>query len=296
MDFNRIIYFVEVVRNGSFTAAAQSLGLSKSHLSSSVADLEIELGVTLLTRTTRKLTLTEEGELFYLHSKTALAEIERGHEEIKGRYHEPLGTVKIAAPYDLGSGLLTSAICKYMDEFPKVKVDLIFSDRVQDLVAERFDLGVRVGILEDSTLIAKKVGTSGFSLFASPKYLKKSLPLKTPKDLLVHQCLLFSEFGTDIWELQGPKGKQKIKIIPHSKANHFGALKQMVLCGKGIALMPPAICAEELARGEVINPLPEWQTKCEPVHIVYPARRFLSPKIRELIPYLEKAIQQMSGF
>jgi len=205
--------FVQVVSKGSFTAAAEKLGLSRAQISKSVMQLEAHLGTRLLNRTTRKISLTETGQAYYERCKTILHDIEE-IECIAGEQTlTPHGTLTISAPTSFGVLHLQKAIPEYIKRYPRVKIVLSLADRFIDVVAEGFDVGIRIAKLEDSSLVARKIAPCKQVFCASPDYLRKNGTPNVPVDLAIHSCLTYSnDLKSDAWELYGPQGKQSIKV------------------------------------------------------------------------------------
>jgi DNA-binding transcriptional LysR family regulator len=294
MDLSSTLMFIEVARHGSFTQAARALTISKSHLSSRISQLEKELGVALMTRTTRKLSLTEAGEQYFRKCLPALNELKTAREEASQGQAVPTGWIRITVPLDFSESTLPDFVAEYLDIYPNVKVEICYSDRFVDLVAENFDLAIRAGTLKDSTLIAKKIGVSNLILIATPKYLKSKSPIRSLKDLAAHSCIVYGEAEEEVWELQGPSGKSRVRIKARAKLNNFLAIKRLVLAHQGVGLVPRFICEPELSQGQLVSPLPGFRTSSEPVHLVYPASRALSPKLKALLPILEKATKRLT--
>ncbi|MFL5815042.1 MAG: LysR family transcriptional regulator [Bdellovibrionia bacterium] len=296
MDLNSTHYFVQVVQAGSFAQASRMLHVPKSTLSDKVSELEEELGVALLTRTTRKLSLTEAGENFYKKIRPALLEIDQARDETSGLQTAVRGRLRITAVAGLEATSIVDVLVKFRKKYPEIKLDLLFTDRVVDLVGEGFDIAIRGGTLEDSTLISKKIGTSSFGLFANPKYIKENGVPRYPKDLEKHSCIHFTALGPEpIWELESEAGKKaKIEISGSASANSVASLKRLVELGEGIALLPIFHGKKENGRGALVRVLPDWTTESMPVHLVYPKQKHVNPRIREVIPYLEEGLRELS--
>jgi DNA-binding transcriptional LysR family regulator len=295
-DLNSTMLFVKVVVAGSFTKAASALGVPKSTVSDKVAQLEKELGVTLLTRTTRKLMLTDVGAEFFRKAEQGISQLQIAGEEASHSQKAPTGLLRLTAPAEiLVINSMMNAVVEYRSKFPNVAVELDFSDRYVDLIAEGYDLAIRAGALEDSSLMAKRVGIAQLFLVASESYLRKAPPLKSPKDLRNHICLKHVEPPSDdIWFLRTKQGKTaKVQILQSMSSNAFPALKALALLGQGIALLPNLMCRAELSEKKLVRLLPEWATPEVPMHLVYPAQRFSSPKIKEMIPLLEKHLREI---
>ena len=293
MNFDLTFYFSEVVKTGSFVKAAAKVGMPKSTLSNKISELEQSLGVTLLTRTTRKLSLTEAGRRYFERCAHALSELQSAKEEVAQSQSSVQGLIRISTLPNFADEALTRILTDFRMQYPLVSFEIDCSERQVDIVGEGFDLAIRAGKLSDSSLMAKKVGQGSFILIASPAYLKKQGAPKHPKDLVAHPCLKLQLNETnDSWVLKGPNGKSaSIKVTGPYLANATATIKALVMRGEGIGLFPALPCREEIARGELVHVLPEWLTPEEPVHIVYPAQRFLSPKLKAFIPVLEKHLR-----
>lgn len=280
MDLNEISIFLKVIQKGSFSQAAKAMGLPNSTVSHKVSMLERRLGVTLIQRTTRKLLVTPAGESYYKRCLQGLEEIKAAEQELATIKGEPQGLLKITAPAELGSGILPVVISKYMEKNPKVSVEVLLTDRMVDLLGESVDLAIRAGELKDSSLIAKKIGSAYFVPVATAKYLKtKGAPVH-PKDLIKHKCLTFTPLGVDSWKLIGPKGASIMAPLSCTvNSNHLEMLKLMALMDDGIAFLPSSLIYSEVKSGKLIRVLPEWRGTTAPVHFVYPAQRFVTPKL-----------------
>ncbi len=298
MDLNSAFYFVQIVQAGSFIQASRLLEIPKSTLSDKVSELEEELGVTLLIRTTRKLSMTEAGETFYRKTQPALLQIRSASEETSQLQTTPQGRLRITAVTGLGSSSMIDAVAKFRRKFPAIKVDLDFTDRIVDLVGEGYDIAIRSGQLADSTLISKRVGMSSFGLVVSPSYLKQHGTPKHPKSLVDHSCIQFSAIGVDpVWELRSSGGKKaRIAVSGGTSANSISAVKRLAELEEGIALLPTFHCQKELESGSLVRLLPEWSTEPSPIHLVYPQQKYVNPRIREVLPYLEQAIRGLTVF
>jgi DNA-binding transcriptional LysR family regulator len=296
MDLNSAYYFVQVVQAGSFAQASRMLHIPKSTLSDKVSELEAELGVSLLTRTTRKLSLTEAGENFFKKVRPALLEINSARDETSGLQTAIRGRLRITAVAGLEATSLVDALVRFRKKYPEIKLDLLFTDRIVDLVGEGFDIAIRGGALEDSTLISKKIGTSSFGLFASHRYVKENGTPKSPKDLEKHSCIHFTPFGPEaIWELENTSGKRaKIEVAGGASANSVASLRRLAELGEGIALLPVYHGNKENGRGSLIRVLPDWSTETIPMHLVYPRQKHVNPRIREAIPYIEEGLRELA--
>lgn len=283
MDLNEAAVFVKVVEAGSFSAAARQLGLPTSTISTRVARLEKRLGVTLLQRTTRRLHLTDAGELYYRHASIGLGHMLNAEAAVTESTGEPQGLLRVTAPADLGNALLAEIVNQLRRKHPKVSLEMVLTERYVDLVAEGIDVAIRAGALKDSTLIAKAVGVVRWVLFASPEYLKSAPPLQSPEALRHHCCLQFTSLGKESWTLTGKTSGVTIPMASQVLINDIGLIRSMALAGEGVALLPVYLCREDCDEGRLVCVLPEWHAKAVPVHIVYPRQRFMAPKLRAFI-------------
>lgn len=283
MDLNEINVFIKVAQAGSFTQAARQLGIPNSTASARVSALERRLGVTLLQRTTRKLRLTQEGEAYFRQASQGLEEIARAETEVSSSQREPRGLLRVTAPVDMGNNCLAELVSIFRKKYPKVNVELLFTDRQLDLVAEGVDIALRAGDLRDSGLIARKVGTTYWVPIASPAYLKRAGTPAHPKELRGHACLQFTPLGKDDWQLTDGKHTVTVPLARQLVANEISFVKILALSGNGIALLPSYVCSNEIASGKLIRVLPAWHSRIVPLHLVYPGQKFVAPKVRAFV-------------
>jgi DNA-binding transcriptional LysR family regulator len=298
-DLNAAHIFVQVIDSGSFTAAGRILGIPKSTVSDRVSELERRLGVSLLVRTTRKLRLTEIGANFFTQAKLGVGQLKRASEQASQSQMRPTGTLRITAPADLALHEFMRAVSKYRRKYPEVAVEFNFINREVDLIAEGYDIAIRGGELDDSTLIAKKLGSTHMILVASESYLKGAPPLRHPRDLDAHRILDMNDpsISKERRGLRTAGGKTaQVRISTKGiSTNSFSAIKSLVSLGDGIALIPKALCKKELDQKKFIQVLPEWTTAEIHLYLVYPAQRFSSPKVKEFIPLLEEQSRGLLG-
>ncbi len=277
MDLNKVAVFSRVVDAGSFTGAARHLGLPKSSVSRAVKQLEEELGVRLLNRTTRQLRLTDAGRLYHDGVSRALIGLEDARAAVSAAEREPTGTVRITAPVDLAARMLTPILGRFVRQHPGIKVDLVLTNRYIDLVSEGIDLALRAGRLEDSTLIVRPLGLAAGALFASPVYLKRRGVPKRVTELGKHDCVLFRPQGERAtWELVGPRGPVEVEVDGAIRSDDFSFVFHAVAEGLGIGILPLGGC-ERAARLERV--LPEYAMRGVPLQIVYPSGRFLPHRV-----------------
>lgn len=279
--------FAEVVEAEGFSAAARNLGVSKSAVSKQVARLEDGLGVRLLNRTTRRLSVTEAGATFYEACRRVLDEAEAAERTVSNLSAQPRGLLKLNAPMSFGFLHLARAIPEFHARFPQITIDAVMNDRFVDLVQEGYDLALRIGNLRDSSLIARRVAPCRAVVCASPDYLARRGRPERPEDLKGHDCLLYTNNQQPReWQLLGPGGLQTVKIDGPLLANNGDALCRAALGGLGIARLPTFIVGQHLRAGRLEAVLPGYPVPEQGIHAVYPHSRNLSVKVRVFIDFL----------
>jgi DNA-binding transcriptional LysR family regulator len=286
MDLNDIVVFARVVQAGSFTQAAKDLGMPKSTVSRKVAELEERLHSRLLQRTTRRLSLTDAGRTYYAYCSRIVAEVEEAELAVSRLEETPRGRLRVTAP--LNFAFLGPIVGEYLRRFPEVQVELACTDRVVDLVEERFDLGIRAGNLADSTLIARSLGSAGWLLVATPGYLKKRGTPRAPEELARHDCLLFGTNAERV-SLRMTSGEQtqEVSIMPRLFTNDSDMLHAAAVEGVGIARLPVFHCQEELRKKRLVRVLVGWELPLTPIHAVYASTRHVSPKLKSFLDHLQ---------
>jgi DNA-binding transcriptional LysR family regulator len=288
VDLDGIAVFVKVVQAGSFSQAAKLLNMPNSTVSAKVAALEKRLGVTLLQRTTRRLHLTEAGAGYFRRCMTALEELHAAESELESERSETKGVLRLTAPVELGRSALPPVLDVLMKRHPAIKIDLIITNRLVDLVAENIDVAVRAGPLKDSGLIAKRFVLGQFGLWASPSYLKNNSVPRNPDELKEHDCLRFAPFAGRKLQLTNGRERVQITLAGRITADDFEALRALAVLGWGIALLPSFLCAEEAKERKLVSVLPNWRGDSVTISVVYPAQRFVAPKIRAFITAAEE--------
>lgn len=285
MDLNELAVFVEVVRAGSFTAAARALRMPKSTVSRRVAELEARLGVQLLQRTTRSLRLTDVGAAYHERAARVVAEARAADQLVAELHAEPCGVLRVTAPPTFA--FLGPIVAELLALHPRVRVDMVCTDRVVDVVAEGFDVAVRAGRLQDSSLVARRLGTVQRHLVAAPAYLRlRPAPMK-PAGLAEHDVVLFgADREGDAWTLRSGKETVEVALKPRLVVNDYDVLREAVQAGLGIALLPDYLCAE--AGKTLQRLLPAWSGPEVPVHAVYPAGRHVPPKLTAFLELLKR--------
>ena len=277
--------FVRAVETGSFSATARELGIGQPNVSRHISSLESHLAVRLLHRTTRKLSLTIEGERYYLETRRALDTIDEAESVARGE-DAPRGLLRISCSLVVGLMHVQPLIAPLLARYPQLEVELHLSDEYVDLVAERFDLAVRVGTLKSSLLVARQVGVSERAVFASTDYLERHGEPATPRDLMQHDCILNTRLPTGgLWPFVGGD----VTVQGRYRLNSQQAIVSAVRQGIGIGLAPVWIFEEDLRAGRVKALLPEHPLTAAEVHLVYPQRRLLAKRTRIFIETIDTA-------
>jgi DNA-binding transcriptional LysR family regulator len=283
--------FAAVVEAGSFVHGASSLGLSKQAASRLISELETRLGVRLLLRTTRRLSLTDEGQIFYARCAEVLAEIEGAEAEVTSRAHEATGVLRINAPLSFGMLHLADLWPVFMREHPKLSLDVALSDRVVDLVEEGFDLAVRIASLPGSSLVSRRLSSTRVICCASPGYLKRKKAPKHPSELAEHDVLAYSLLATgDQWEFWGDEGRVTVKVHPRLRSTSGDTCRAAALQDHGIIVQPSFMVGEDLKAGRLVEVLPNFRCIELGIYAVYPARKLLPPKVRLMVDFLASAL------
>jgi DNA-binding transcriptional LysR family regulator len=294
-DLNDLLYFAEVVDRGSFAAAGRALAIPKSRLSRRVAELEERLGVRLLQRTTRKLSLTEAGELYHRHCVAMREDAEAAEEAVSQVLTEPRGTIRVVCPVTLAQSTIGRLLPRFLERHPHVRVDMQVDNRVVDLVHEGIDVALRVrSTLDDSgSLVVKNLGNTQALLVACPALLERQGGVAAPEELHRLPTLAMSAAdGRASWKLLGPGGRSfELQHRPTYTANDLMTLKFAVLEGTGMCILPDYMCIDEVQQGLLVQVLPGWAPPTGVVHAVFPSRRGLVPAVRRFLDYLGEHMQ-----
>jgi DNA-binding transcriptional LysR family regulator len=289
-DLNDMVYFAEVVDRGGFAAAGRSLNVPKSKLSRRIAELEGRLGVRLLQRTTRKLSLTEAGEIYHRHCVALREEAEAAEEAVAVVHNEPRGTIKLTCPVTIAQTTLGPLIPGFLARHPQVRIDMQVTNRVIDLVQEGIDVALRVrATLDDSgSLVVKQLGPTHALLIGSPAQLDREGRPHAPEDLHKLSTIAMSAAdGRASWQLLGPGGREfTLNHRPCYTADDLLTLRHAALQGTGICVLPDYLCARELRDGKLVQVLPGWAPRPAVIHAVFPSRRGLVPAVRRFLDYL----------
>lgn len=291
MDLNDVACLAEVVATGSFSAAARRLAVPKSTVSRRIARLEKDLGVRLLQRTTRKLGLTDAGEIYYQHCSRALTLLDEGQRSVTGMQQAPSGTLRVSAPPDLAQPLLGEIIAEFGELHPDVHVVAEMTTRMVDLVTEGFDLAIRAGTLADSSLVARRLASFGVHLWASPSYLERHGTPRSPRELRGHRCLLLgTERPRASWSFESDEGILTIDVEGQLASNDVTLLRRAAVSGRGIARLPTITCFEEERQGRLVRLLDAFASGEAGVYAVFPSGTHLSPKVRAFVEVAARVV------
>lgn len=287
---NAINLFCRVIETQSFTQAAQLEQISLAMASKLIAQLEEHLNVRLLHRTTRKLTPTEAGLLYYQRCLPILNELKDAENSVSNITSTLQGKITISLPMDFGSRFVAPYLGQFIATYPNIQLNIEFSDRRVDVVAEGYDLVLRIGSLEDSSIVAKRIAQSELVLLVSPTYLALHDTPENPEQLASHTCLLYENHQQ--WLFVHDDQKIKVKPTPHIISNNGYALLEMAKAGQGIVNLPLFLAKEALNAGKLVEILPQYKQSVIDISILYPHRRYLSPKVKVLIEFLTKLMQE----
>ena len=290
--FREMQAFVAVVDAGSFVGAAETLNLSKAAVSRYIGELESRLGVRLLHRTTRKLSTTEDGEIFHARCRELLAGVDEAEGEITAHAGEAVGQLKVNVPVTFGLMHLAPLWAEFMTRHPKVTLDVTLSDRVVDLVDEGYDLAVRIARLPSSSLISRKLTSTRMVLCASPAYLRDQGVPANPAEIASHAVMAYTLLSTgENWEFVGPQGPVSVKVTPRMRSNSGETCCAAALEHQGIVLQPAFLVDPHLRSGALVEVMPQYRSIELGVYAVYPTRKHVTAKVRLLIDYLVEVFE-----
>jgi DNA-binding transcriptional LysR family regulator len=288
INLNRLAYFAAVVDAGSFTAAAERLGITKAVVSQQVARLEEEVGTTLLARTTRKVQPTEAGRIFHARCANILREAEDAFGELSQAATKPTGTLRITAPFDYGISRVVPAVTQFAEAYPACKVELSLSDRKMDLTADNIDTAIRVGWLADTSHQARRIGSFEQLLVAPPRFADVIARIDSPKRLLALPFIANAALRNPLdWSFsRGQRERQDVQWRATISLDATMAVHAAVLAGAGISALPDFLVAGDLAAGRLIHVLPAWKLPSGGIHAVFPAARFRPSKVTAFVSVL----------
>jgi len=285
-DLKRMAIFTYVVEAGSFSAAAKRLGIAKSAVSKHISLLEQHVGVRLLNRTTRSLSLTEVGENYYQSCARIVEIADDARRSTSSLQDEPVGTLRIACPTS-GVKQITGLVHQFLQIYPDLKIDLLLNDHVVDMVQESIDVAIRIGWLPDSSLRARKLNNVERQICASPAYLKKNGTPLNLRDLTAHEWIILTLMPTPFHETFTYKNKvETIEVKGRIKTNNASAIRQLVLEGAGISTLSDFLVEEDIKQGRLIRVLPDYQIDDAGIYAVYQDQNYQLAKVRIFIDFL----------
>jgi DNA-binding transcriptional LysR family regulator len=290
-NLNDMLVFATVVEKGSFTAAALAYDLPKSNISRKVTRLEQSLGARLLERSTRTQHLTEIGKVYYAHCLRIQEEMQSAELSVNKLMASPRGIIKVCASIAVGQSLLSPYLAEFKKQYPEIQIELSLTNRRVDIIEEGFDLALRVGELEDSNLVAKKLCSRALHLYVSPKYLQaiemKNSDFYDPEQLTTLDCLLMQALDRKAqWRFVKEKDQRLVKVHPVFYSDDFNVLRQLTEDGAGVTVLPDYICQQSVKQGKLLRLLPEWIYKKVDIYALYPSHKGATPKLRVLVDYL----------
>ena len=293
-DLNDLYYFAAVVDHGGFAAAERALGIPKSRLSRRISALEDELGVRLLQRSTRRFAVTDVGMSVHRHAQSMLAEAQAAREVVERLSAEPRGAVRVSVPVSMAQQQFPKLLPEFMGLYPKVRIQLVVSNRRIDVINEGVDVALRVRskLDDDGSLVMRSFGQIQELLVASPAYLDRAGRPTMPEQLAEHVTLSISEDeARQRWELHGPDGEvRRIDLQPRVTGFDFPMMQAMARDGIGITLLPETVCADAVRRGELEVVLPQWRLPQGIAHAVFASRRGMLPAVRVFIDFLAEKL------
>jgi DNA-binding transcriptional LysR family regulator len=288
--FQSMTVFVQVVESGSMTAAARQCEMSTTMVGNHLKALEQRLGISLLQRTTRRQNLTEFGVQYYRRCIEVLGLVADSDRLAEQAQTQPAGTLRITAPPAFGAERLPSMLSEFVQRCPQVKLEVVLTNQLMDLLEHGFDAAIRLGTPEPSNLIARPLQDYTLTICASPDYLKRHGAPKHANDLQRHNCLAFAYPAGDdwraadkLWKLTGPDGVMEIPVSGPIIVNSSPALRQAALSGMGVAMLPDVLIHEDLAQGKLVPLLQDYQPPSRPMFLMYPQDRYRLPKVRHFV-------------
>lgn len=277
--------FARVARAGNMSAAGREMGLSPAVVSKRISLLEDRLGARLFQRTTRQLTLTETGEGYFKRVVDILSLVEEAEDFVSRRNTKPRGILKVTVPTSFARRHITPHLETFLVRYPDIELEMNLTDQFVDIIRDGFDLAIRIGELQDSSLVARKLASDTRVLCAAPGYLDKATPIKTLADLELHNCL--GAGPQDAWRIAGPGGEHQVHVTSNLRTNSADFVREAMLSGLGVGLRATWDVGQELKSGELVRVLPEYRGACDSaIHAVYPSRDFMPAKVNVFIEYL----------
>ena len=298
-DLNDMLFFAEVVERGGFAAAGRTLGIPKSRLSRRVSELEAQLGVRLLQRTTRRLSLTSVGEAYLRHCQAVRESAQAALDAVAQVQTEPRGSLRVTCPVTLAQTVLAELMPAFLQRFPQVRVELQVSNRVVNLVEEGVDVALRVraSLEESGSMVVKRLDVARQVLVASPDLLiRQGTPATLEELARMDSIAMSAPDGKAVWQLSGPLGaQQQVQHSPRYVADDLLTLKFAALAGTGICWLPDYMCHDEIRDRRLVRVLPDWAPTPGIVHAVFPSRRGLAPAVRHFLDFLGESLPGRSS-
>ncbi len=291
-SFSNLELFVKTIEVGNFSALGRQLHMAPSSISRQINTLEEELGVRLLQRTTRSISLTEAGQIYFERVSKILGDLEEAQLAITQLQANPRGVLRLNIAIPFGERNIVPLIPEFLALYPDMKIDLVLEDRAIDLVEERVDLAIRIGRLGDSSIVARKLAENQFVVCASQQYFERHGLPDTPDDLTHHNCMVNKNIhNSDTWQFSDDKSTQSISVTGNFLANTGGALYRAMLSGLGVAVLPTWFVGEDIKQGKLKVALENYEVNLpamtdSAIYALYPAGQYLPPKVRVFIDYL----------
>lgn len=283
IDLPEMRVFAAVVTDGSFTLAADRLGTDKARVSRIVSRMEEKLGARLLTRSTRRLSVTEVGRDYFERAISILTAAEAAEAAVAQQTREPKGLLKLTAGSEFGTMVVDNWVADFLRLAPKVTVEAEYTNRLVDIIHEGFDVAVRVGSLDDSGLSARKIGEVDYGLYAATDYLQRAPAIASVADLKLHNLIMKTTRGRANWSLVNGTKTEKVTASPRCAVNSTLCARNLVLAGLGIAQLPRFMAEPHVAQGTLSCVLPGWAEVPAPVHAVFASSRYMDPKVRSFV-------------
>jgi DNA-binding transcriptional LysR family regulator len=290
MQIEDLRIYVAVIKAGNFTAAAEQLMLSKQYVSRRIAALEESLDARLLNRNTRKLSVTDNGQLFAQHAQRILDDVQEAQQAVSGRQQVLQGSFRLSVPMSFGISHLSPYIAEFLSQHPGLQFQVELADRYVDMVGEGFDMAIRIGTLPDSSLIAKRLGVFRRVICGSPSYIQGAGAPREPEDLLNHACLRYGRESQTGWELFNGEQRKVMAVQGPMVSNNGEMLRDAAVAGLGLILLPEFIVAPALASGELMTVLDEWQPSSLNLNALYPQHRQRSEVNRVFMTFLQEKL------
>ncbi|MBZ9657094.1 LysR family transcriptional regulator [Phyllobacterium lublinensis] len=290
LNFNRIAYFTAVADTGSFTAAAEKLGITKAVVSQQVARLEQEAGTALFVRNTRRIYLTDAGRAFYSRCSSILHDVESAFDELTESAGSPTGLLRLTAPIGYGHCMVAPAMAEYCRLYPGCRAALTLTDKIIDILDAQIDIAIRIGFLSDSSLHSRRIGTATPFFVCSSVFAEQAAAIREPDDIKILPFIANMASGeSHAWEITNSEGEQRsIHFRASLMLDTMPGIHAAVVAGGGVSVLPEHFIRDDMAAGRLIRLLPDWHLRTAGIYAVYPAARFRAPKIRAFVDLLVK--------